>query len=126
LPASVTLTDTIAVPLTVSEQGKGFIFKIVHLTASYAGRSFTLAIEVVRPEALPTTRLQVAAVTDNDPCAQILIAGSSQDFVVTNPGVLMDQSGLVYAWSVTGATANPTESQNHQANRQFLLGATRV
>jgi hypothetical protein len=22
--------------------------------------------------------------------------------------------------------ANPTESQNHQANRQFLLGATRV
>jgi hypothetical protein len=110
LPASVTLTDTIAVPLTVSEQGKGFIFKIVHLTASYAGRSFTLAIEVVRPEALPTTRLQVAAVTDNDPCAQILIAGSSQDFVVTNPGVLMDQSGLVYAWSVTGATAKSNSS----------------
>jgi len=85
--------------------GAAFTSKTVQLTASYAGTDITIPVEVVRPGNIPVAPLQIQALNDDDPCAQHYVAGSSQDFVVKNPRVLMSQAGFAYRWTVTGAAA---------------------
>ncbi len=110
LPASIMLGDSGFVTLDVKTQNAAYIAKTVHLTASYAGKSFTIAIQVVRPEDLTVAPLEIQALTNNDPCKQQFIAGGSQDFVVKNPNVLLDRNGLTYKWMLTGATAPTTNA----------------
>jgi hypothetical protein len=110
LPISVMLGDSGFVTLDVKTQNAAYIPKTVNLTASYAGKSFTIPVRVGRPEDLPVAPLQIQAVTNNDPCAQNFIAGASQDFIVKNTNVLMDRHGLTYKWTVTGA--QPATSTN--------------
>jgi hypothetical protein len=110
VPASVMLGDSAVVPLTVNAQSPAFTSKVVNLTASYAGKDITIPINVVRPEDLPVSPLDIEPVTNNDPCAQGYVAGGPQDFVVKNPYVLMDRHGLTYTWSVIGATAPITNT----------------
>jgi hypothetical protein len=80
------------------------------LTASYAGKSISAAVNVVRPENLPVASLQIVPVDDDDPCAQHLVAGTSQDFAVSNPNVILDQTGLAFAWAVKHAAAAITDA----------------
>lgn len=105
VPASVSLNSSLTVMLTVSQQSAAFISKMVTLTASYAGKQLTAAINVVRPEALPVAGLQIVPVSDDNPCAQQLVEATSQAFVVKNSNVIMDQRGLTYNWAVAGANA---------------------
>jgi hypothetical protein len=110
VPASVALSSSATVMLTVPAQSASFTSKVVNLTASSAGKQITTAITIVRPGDLPVAPLEIVAVSDKDPCAQHLVEGTSQDFVVKNPNVLMDQTGLAFKWTVTGATAPITNA----------------
>ena len=110
LPASQAVSSHANVILTVPQQPAGFTSKVVNLTASYAGKTLSTAVTVVRPEALPVAPLQILATAD-DPCVQHLVENSSQDFIVTNSNVIMDQTGLTYRWTVTGANAPVTNSR---------------
>jgi hypothetical protein len=108
LPASQAVSSGAPVILTVSPQSAAFTSTVVNLTASYAGTSVTTAVKVVRPEDLPVAPLQIVPANDEDPCAQHLVAGTSQRFEVMNPGVIMDPTGLTYHWTVNGASAPVT------------------
>ena len=105
LPASVMLNDSGFVDLDVKIQGAGFKANVVNLTASYAGKDVELAVKVVSPQELLVAPLDIEPVINNDPCAQQYVAGSSQDFIVKNPNVLLDRHGLTYDWKVVGAGA---------------------
>jgi hypothetical protein len=105
LPPSVLVDSSATIPLDIHVQPDGFPGKVVNISASYAGKTLTAAIEVVAPEDLSVAPLEIAPQDNADPCAQHFLAGTPQEFVVTNPRVLADQSGLVYTWSVTGADA---------------------
>jgi hypothetical protein len=109
VPASVSLNSSLTVMLTVPQQSAAFIPKMVTLTASYAGKQLTAAINIVRPEALPVATLQIVPTSDDNPCAQLLVEATSQPFVVKNPNVIMDQRGLTYNWMVAGANAAITD-----------------
>lgn len=109
VPAKVSMNSSLTVPLTVPQQSAAFTAKVVTLTASYAGMQVTAAIKVVRPEALPVAALQIVAISDNNPCTQHLVEATSQDFAVKNPNVIIDQTGLTYKWTVTGANAAITD-----------------
>ncbi len=104
VPKSIMLGDSGFVPLDVKTQNAVFISKVVNLTASYAGKNITAVVTVVPPGQLPVAPLDIQPITNNDPCAQTYVAGSSQDFVVKNPYVLLDRHGLTYNWTVVGAT----------------------
>jgi len=104
LPQSQAASGHANVILTVPAQPAAFASKVVNITASYAGKTLSTAVKVVRPEALPVAPLRIIATAD-DPCVQHFTEKSSQDFVVTNPNVILDQSGLTYHWTVTGAHA---------------------
>jgi hypothetical protein len=105
LPASVMLNDSGFLDLDVKIQGAGFKANVVNLTASYAGKDVELAVKVVYPQELLVAPLDIEPVINNDPCAQQYVAGSSQDFIVKNPNVLLDRHGLTYDWKVVGAGA---------------------
>jgi hypothetical protein len=65
----------------------------------------------VRPGDLPVPALVIVPVDpDDDPCAQGLLEGSSQQFMVKNAGVITDQKGLFYTWTVSGANAQNTSA----------------
>ena len=110
VPANVTLNSSATVMLTVPAQSAAFTMTTVNLTASYAGKQITTAIKVVRPEDLPTAALEIVPIAEQDPCAQHLVASTSQDFGVKNPNVIVDQTGLAFHWTVTGATAAITDA----------------
>jgi hypothetical protein len=110
VPTSVKLSNSVSVPLVVQTQGAAFNSKVVNLTASYAGRDSTIPIKVVRPEDLPVAPLEIEPLTNNDPCAQHFVGGSSQDFGIKNPYVLMNRRGLTYNWTVIGAIAPITNT----------------
>jgi hypothetical protein len=104
------LDDSGFVALDVKAQGAGFTSKAVNLMASYAGTDITATVTVVPPAGLPVAPLVIEPVIDNDPCAQQYVAGGRQDFVVKNPTVLLDRTGLSYTWTVTGAMAQNATS----------------
>ena len=110
VPASVTLTSSATVMLTVPAQSAAFTAKMVNLTASYAGKQLTTTVKIVRPENLPVAPLEIVPSAEEDPCAQHLVAGASQDFAVKNTSVIVDQTGLTFNWTVTGATAAITNA----------------
>ena len=111
VPESVRTTYSAKVPLTVKTQSAGSTPKDVTLTASYAGQEVSTTIKVVRPADLPVPPLVIVPVDpDHDPCAQGFLEGTSQEFVVENAGVIADHKGLVYAWTVSGATAQSTSA----------------
>ncbi len=110
LPQSIMLDDSGFVALDVMAQGAGFTSKTVNLVASYAGKDITATVTVVPPAGLPVAPLVIEPVIDNDPCAQQYVAGGRQDFVVKNPTVLLDRTGLSYKWTVTGAVAQNATS----------------
>jgi hypothetical protein len=91
-------------PLRVRPQQAGFAGKTVTLTASYAGASLTSAIEVIAPNQLALPALEITA-NVNDPCQPVFIAGSPERFVVKTLRNFRNQTGLVFAWTVTGAAA---------------------
>jgi hypothetical protein len=97
-----------SVPLTVLPQPAGFNATKVTLTGSYAGRTLTRDITVVDPNTITFEPLDIDVDRSADACAPALVAGSAQTFVVTNLNVFADQSGLTFAWSVTGATPAAT------------------
>jgi hypothetical protein len=108
VPASVNITFSGTVMLTVPPQPAAFTSKVVNLTASYAGKQITTAITVVRPEDLQVAPLEIVLSANEDPCAQHFVEGTSQDFVVKNSNVIVDHTGLTYHWTVTGATPSIT------------------
>jgi hypothetical protein len=111
VPESVRTTYSAKVPLTVKTQSAGSTPKDVTLTASYAGQEVSTTIKVVRPADLPVPPLVIVPVDpDHDPCAQGFLEGTSQEFLVDNAGVIADHKGLVYAWTVSGATAQNTSA----------------
>lgn len=111
VPESVSTTFSAKVPLTVKSQPAGSTPKDVTVTASYAGQEVSTKVKVVRPADLPVPPLVIVPVDiDHDPCAQGFLEGTPQEFVVTNAGVITDHKGLVYAWTVSGATAQNTSA----------------
>lgn len=113
VPKSVRTTYSATVPLTVKPQSATSTPKDVTLTASYAGQEVTTTIKVVRPADLPVPPLVIVPVDSNhDPCAQGFLEGTAQEFVVANPGVIgdPDHKGLVYTWTVSGASAQSTSA----------------
>jgi hypothetical protein len=112
VPTSVRTSSSAKVPLTVPKaQSAAFNSKEVTLTASYAGQEISTKVTVVRPGDLPVPPLVIVPVDqDDDPCAIGFLEGGSQEFVVKNAGVITDQDGLVYAWTVSGANAQNTSA----------------
>lgn len=103
IAASVRATSSALVRLNVPKQDPAFVEKTVTLKASYAGKTISTPVKVVHPENLPTAALEIVPLTVDDPCAQTVVEGDSQDFVVKNVGVIFDKTGLSYEWSAKDA-----------------------
>jgi hypothetical protein len=113
-----------SVPLTVRPQPVGFKATKVTLTASYAGRTLKRDITVVVPGTIALGPLEIDVDRSADPCAVALVAGNAQTFVVTNLNVFPDQSGLNFAWSVTGAMPVATNTPSLTIAVLPALGTT--
>ena len=100
VPASVLMMSSAPIPLQVHAQGAAFVGKTVKLTASYAGKTVTADVKVVRPEDL--LGVEVIPFSAENPCAQRFVEGDSEDFGVRSVGVFNDPTGLTYEWSVSG------------------------
>jgi hypothetical protein len=90
--------------LPVLPQSAAFTSKMVTLTARYAGKSLSTTIKVVRPEQLRLPPLEITVDSSADRCEPSLVESTSQTFAIKSLGVLANQIGLAYSWSVTGAT----------------------
>jgi len=108
VPATVTMSSFLQVPLVVPVQGPAFTDTQVTLSATYAGVTLTASIRVVRPENLILEPLEIVPVPGGNPCAQVFVEGSSQQFEVKDLSALKDQTGLTYKWTLTGAQAAVT------------------
>jgi len=94
--------------LTVLPQAATFTATSVTLTATYAGRSLSRDVMVVRPESTARPPLSIDIDRSADPCATPFVEGLTQTFLVSNlPSVLNDPGGYVFSWLVTGATHGP-------------------
>ncbi len=118
-PPSVTILPPSAsavAALTVVPQPAGFHSTVVALTASYAGRSLTRNVVVVRPDAMGLPPLEIDVDRSADPCQVVFVEGTSQTFVIANLNVFVDQATLSFSWSVSssvgGVTAGPTNQPN--------------
>ena len=116
IPApSVTIgasAKTVITPLTVLAQGAGFTSQLVTLTASYAGRTLTSNVRVVSPDAVGLPHLEIDVDRSADPCRPLFVEGADQIFEVTNLSVFADQTGLAFAWSVSGAAADALDTSS--------------
>lgn len=95
-------------PLAVLPQSQSFTSRTVTLTASYAGSSLSQSIRIVPPGQLHLPPLEISVDTTADACQPIFVENTCLRFVIKNLGVFASQTGLVFSWSVTGATANAT------------------
>jgi hypothetical protein len=66
---------------------------------------------VFAPTAAALPPLVIDVDRSADLCQPLFVGGSSQTFGVTNLSVFGDQAGLVFSWSVTGATPDATNGQ---------------
>ncbi len=97
--------------LAVLPQTATFSPTSVTLTATYAGRSLSRDVMVVRPESTARPPLSIGIDRSADPCATPLVEGRTQTFLVSNlASVLNDPGGYSFSWSVSGATPGPTDS----------------
>jgi hypothetical protein len=114
--------------LTVVPQPAGFNSTMVALTASYAGRSLTRNILVVRPDAMGLPPLEIDVDRSVDPCQALFVEGTSQTFVVTNLNVFADQTSLSFSWSVSssvpGVSAGATNESSFTITIPPATGAT--
>jgi hypothetical protein len=93
-------------PLTVLPQDASFTSKLVTLTASYAGRTLTTNVKVVRPDAMGLPELEIDVDRSADPCQPLFVEDTEHIFEVANLFVFADQTGLSFSWSVSGAMAD--------------------
>ena len=108
-PSSVPIgapATSVTTSLTVLQQAPSFTSKLVTLTASYAGRTLTTSVQVVRPDAMGLPELEIGIDRSADPCRPFFVEGTGQIFQVTNLFVFTDQTGLTFSWSVNGAIAD--------------------
>jgi hypothetical protein len=106
VPASIITNHSVSIPLTLRGQAAGFVESDVVITAQYAGKTADTHVQVVRPENLTMPPLTVSVASL---CEQRYVAGASEDFLVLNPNVFLNESGLVYHWTVSGAIAPVTD-----------------
>lgn len=97
--------ESLSIALNVKPQTGRFTQQNVTITASYAGRDFSVVISVVRPEDLPLPPLTIKAISDGDRCKRLYEEGTSATFYVENSDVFFDRH-LTYSWTVSGATAS--------------------
>ncbi len=112
-PSPITISPpsaSIALPVTVLPQPSTFTTGSITLTASYAGKSLTRTIVVVRPDSTGLPPLQIDADRSADVCQRLFVEKTSQTFHITNLDVFADQSGLAFVWSVTGAQPDATNT----------------
>ena len=112
-PSPITIlppSASTALPLTVLPQPAIFTAGSVTLTASYAGKSLTRTIVVVRPDSMGLPSLEIDVDRSADVCQRLFVEKSSQTFHVTNLDVFADQTGLAFFWSVTGALPDATNT----------------
>lgn len=98
--------QSVTAPLAVLPQPQSFTSKTVTLTASYAGKSLSRSIQIVPPGQLRLPPLEIAVDISADACQPIFVENTSLTFAIKNLGVFANQTGLVFSWSVTGATAS--------------------
>jgi len=111
-------------PFTVKPQPAGFLNQPVTLTATYAGVQRTALVMVFAPTAAALPALQIDVDRSADLCQPLFVDGSSQTFGVTNLSVFGAQAGLVFAWSVTGATPDATNGQTVTLSKLPAAGNT--
>jgi hypothetical protein len=96
--------------LAVLPQTATFTATSVTLTATYAGRSLSRDVMVLRPESTARPPLSIDIDRSADPCATPFVEGLAQTFLVSNlPSVFSDPGGYAFSWSVTGATPGATD-----------------
>lgn len=100
VPSTLTTTSFASFVVLAKPQPSSVMQRDITLTATYAGRSISAVVRVVRPEELIETPLKIAPV---DTCAYNFLAGTALQLEVTNINVFTDQAGLSYKWRVTGA-----------------------
>ncbi len=114
----ITVPATVVIPrnqtsvwfdFTVLPQAARFTSRDVELTARWAEKVIAWKITVVRPEALRVSPLLIAPKPPENPCTQILIEGSEQEFIIANLDVICRHNNLVYEWSVDGAVPVATD-----------------
>jgi hypothetical protein len=89
------------VKFNVLPQPITFSDKVVTIYATYATATLSIAIKVVRPEALVLPPLQIVPTASHNPCEQLFAGGARQDFGIRNLSVISNHQGLVYSWSVS-------------------------
>jgi hypothetical protein len=104
-------SNIVSAALNVLAQPASFTSKAVRLTASYAGKSLSQSIRVVRPEELHLPALEITVDTSVDSCHPVFVEGSSLTFRIKSVGVFAGQTGLVFSWTVTGGTAGALDAQ---------------
>lgn len=111
-PALISLAPSVATskeayaPLEVPPQGPDFASTTVRLTASYAGATEAVDVRVVPPRELPVGPIVITASSKRDDCAFHFIEGEPETFHRSCP--LVDHTGLVGHWIVSGALAQDT------------------
>jgi hypothetical protein len=99
-----------AAKLSVQAQGAGFTQQDVTLTARYAGKTATVTVRVVPPDAfLPA--LAITATGDGDRCRRLFLEGTGVTLSVANLNVFADPTTLTFRWVVTGAVTHSTDTR---------------
>jgi hypothetical protein len=128
IPAlSVTINPTTTsnfANFTVTPQDANFVSTGVTLTASYAGRSLTRLIMVVRPDATGLPPLEIDVDQSGDPCHALFVEGTSETFAITNLNVFADQTGFKFLWSVMGAVPDATNASEVTISTLPAAGTT--
>jgi hypothetical protein len=90
-------------PLDIPLQGANFTATTATITADYAGKTLSCAVQVVRPEDLPLPALDIILKKAGDPCQEVFVEGRELLLAIKNISVFSNRQGLTYKWTVTGA-----------------------
>jgi hypothetical protein len=78
----------------------------INLSASYAGRSVSTKVTVIRPEDYTMPPLQLVPKEFEDPCMRHFVEGAPEELVINNfLALFAERPGTTYKWTVDGAKA---------------------
>ena len=124
IPPSVDTTYNGTVQITVPQQLESFQDTMVTISARYAGKTVEKQINVVRPENLPTSPLQIDFDLVGSFCDPQFIEGTSRKFRIRDYTAFDDTNGLKYKWTVNGAIAKTTDQATLTIDKLPPAGTT--